>query len=100
VAHLVLQHSDKGNWQTLRWRARADPGRHMASRGSLRAACTSVPLKTSLKNGLCTNRSDEFKADSVEIELARAAHPSLVSTNLTVILAPPFHSPLDTHLFP
>ena len=36
----------------------------------------------------------------VEIELARAAHPSLVSTNLTVILAPPFHSPLDTHLFP
>jgi hypothetical protein len=25
----------------------------------------------------------------VEIELARAAYPSLVSTNLTVILAPP-----------
>jgi hypothetical protein len=38
-----------------------------------------------------------YSASTVEIVLARAAHPSLVSTNLTVILAPPpfgpFHSP-------
>jgi hypothetical protein len=30
---------------------------------------------------------------SVEVKLACAAHPSLVSTNLTVTLTPPFHSP-------